>query len=313
MIAEQLRQADVRAVLGDEEEVVGHLAARRQVAAHLGHPLDVAAQVDLLLEERLARRAVLVGLVRMADRVPLGQFVGRDQIGHGNHLAMNRRLVQRFPTATGGNLAEAPRRANLCGVQDRNAGDVDNFLELGLLHWLVAPSFESPPVRLGISWYRVPDDSSDADGKHDEYLDPTSESGAALRPLDPRLYDGLASVVASGERSIESLGVAGVLPFDARMFDDELTFAGLETRTERAAFRVDWLSRALAELAGCAVVYFDPDNGLRRSDHKRPRGVPRRSSTPISTSSPRSSGAARASSFPTTSTRRTRSASRSGA
>jgi len=167
------------------------------------------------------------------------------------------------------------RRANLCGVQDRNAGDVDNFLELGLLHWLVAPSFESPPVRLGISWYRVPDDSSDADGEHDEYLDPTSESGAALRPLDPRLYDGLASVVASGERSVAALGAAGVLPFDARMFGDELTFAGLGTRAERAAFRVDWLSRALAELAGCAVVYFDPDNGLRRSDHKRPPWRPK--------------------------------------
>jgi len=154
-------------------------------------------------------------------------------------------------------------------VQDRYAGDVDDYLELGLLRWLVAPSFESPPVRLGILWYRVPDESPATDSEHVEYLDPSTESGAALRPLDPRLYDGLASVVASGDRSVAALAAAGVLPMDTRTFDDELTFAGQEGRTERAAFRVDWLSRALAELAGCAVVFVDPDGGLRRSDHKR--------------------------------------------
>lgn len=183
--------------------------------------------------------------------------------------------VTEYRRATSRKPRRAPSRANLCVVQDRNAGDVDNFLELGLLHWLVAPSFESPPVRLGVSWYRVADESGDADGRHDEYLDPASESGAALRPLDPRLYDGLASVAASSERSVEALGASGVLPFDARMFDEELTFAGLETRTERAAFRVGWLSRALAELAGCALVYFDPDKGLRRSDDKKPSWRPK--------------------------------------
>jgi hypothetical protein len=157
----------------------------------------------------------------------------------------------------------------VCGVQDRNAGDVGNFLELGLLNWLVAPSFESPPVRLGIVWYRVADDGTEPGGKRDKYLDPTTKEGAALHRLDPRLHDGLASVVASGERSVEALGIAGVLPHDTRTFSDELTFAGLETKAERAAYRADWLERAQAEVADCAIVYVDPDDGLRRSDHKR--------------------------------------------
>jgi len=54
-------------------------------------------------------------------------------------------------------------------------------------------------------------------------------------------------------------------------------FALLEVlgRTERAAFRVDWLSRALAALAGSAVVFVDPDRGLRRSDHKKPSWRPK--------------------------------------
>ena len=160
-------------------------------------------------------------------------------------------------------------------VQDRYAGDVGDFLKLGLLRWLVAPSFESPPVRLGIVWYRVADESHNADGKHVKYLDPNSKSGAALRPLDPRLYDGLAAVVESGHRSVEALEEAGVLPIDVRTFGDELTFAGLPAGPDRAAFRADWLARAQEELAACAVVFVDPDNGLRRSDHKNPSSHPK--------------------------------------
>ena len=160
-------------------------------------------------------------------------------------------------------------------VQNRYAGDVGDFLKLGLLRWLVAPSFDSPPVRLGIVWYRVADESPDADGKPVKYLDPNSKSGAALRPLDPRLYDGLASVVESGQRSVETLEEAGVLPIDVRTFDEELTFEGLPTEPDRAAFRADWLTRAQAELAACAVVFVDPDSGLRRSDHKNPSSHPK--------------------------------------
>ncbi len=155
-------------------------------------------------------------------------------------------------------------------------GDVGDFLKLGLLRWLVAPSFDAPPMRLGIVWYRVPDESHNADGKHVKYLDPMSKAGAALRPLDPELYDGLASIVASGERTVERLELvdeleeAGVLPIDVRTFNEELSFAGLDTKAERAAFRADWSERAREELATCSLVFVDPDNGLRRSDHAKP-------------------------------------------
>ena len=155
-------------------------------------------------------------------------------------------------------------------MQNRYVGDVGDFFKLGLLRWLVAPSFDAPPMRLGIVWYRVADESHNADGKHVKYLDPTTKAGAALRPLDPELYDRLAALVGSGARTLEALEDAGVLPIDVRTFDDELTFDGLETKAERAAFRADWLTRARDELASCSLVFVDPDNGVRRSDHKNP-------------------------------------------
>ena len=61
-------------------------------------------------------------------------------------------------------------------MQDRYGGDLSDFLKLGLSRWLVAPSFEVPPNRLGVVWYLTPDESHNADGKHVAYLDPESES-----------------------------------------------------------------------------------------------------------------------------------------
>jgi len=155
-------------------------------------------------------------------------------------------------------------------VQDRYAGDVGDFLTFGLLRWMVAPSFDAPPHRLGVVWYRVPDETHNADGKHVTYLDPASRSGAALRPLDPDLYDRLAQMMATGERSIERVEQAGVLPSDVRTFNDLLTFDGMDqsTKPHRAERRADWVARAQAAMTNCSVVFVDPDNGVRRSDHK---------------------------------------------
>ena len=157
-------------------------------------------------------------------------------------------------------------------MQDRYAGDVGDFLTFGLLRWLVAPSFDAPPHRLGVVWYRVPDESHNADGKHVKYLDPTTKLGRALRPLDPDLYDRLASMMATGERSIARVEEAGALPVDARTFNELLTFDGMDpsTKVHRAERRSAWLRRAEAAMEECAIVFVDPDNGMRRSDHQTP-------------------------------------------
>jgi len=156
-------------------------------------------------------------------------------------------------------------------MQDRYAGDLGDFLKLGLLRWLAAPSDETP-VRLGVVWFLAPEESHNADGRHVAYLDPTTPAGRALRPLDPDLYDRLAAMVAEGNRSVVGLEARGVLPAGSRTFADRLDLRDLapSARTARVDRRRRWLDAAAAATADCSLVFFDPDNGVRRSDHSTP-------------------------------------------
>ena len=154
-------------------------------------------------------------------------------------------------------------------MQNRYAGDLGDFLKLGLLRWLVAPTVDAPPHRLGVVWYLAPDESHNADGKHVAYLDPQSAAGRQLRPLDPDLYDRLAAMVAGGERSVAQIEASGVLPAGSRTFGEVLQFGDLKpsATAARVERRRAWVRGALRATADCSVVFVDPDNGLRRSDH----------------------------------------------
>src|SRR6056297_640624 len=157
-------------------------------------------------------------------------------------------------------------------VQDRYAGDLGDFLKLGLLRWLAAPSSDAPPHRLGVVWYLTPDETHNADGKHVAYLVPESTAGRQLRLLDADLYDRLATMVRGGERSVARLEAHGVLPAGSRTFGEVLHFADLGpgARSDRISRRGAWLCAAHRATADCSVVFVDPDNGLRRSDHSMP-------------------------------------------
>jgi hypothetical protein len=138
-------------------------------------------------------------------------------------------------------------------VQDRYAGDVGDFLNFGLLRLL----FDDSDLRLGIVWYHVADETHNGDGKHISYLQTDNAIGRQLRSLDPDLHDRLGAVVRSGARSIAALERSGALP------------AGTVTFRERLGpnDRPGWLVRATAAMADRDVVFVDPDNGIRRSDH----------------------------------------------
>ncbi len=154
-------------------------------------------------------------------------------------------------------------------MQDRKAGDVGDFMKLGLLRWLSAPTPFASRHRLGVIWYRVPDQRHDADGEHIGYLDPSSTAGRDLRPLDPDLYDRLRSMVAAGKRSVASLAACGALPAATRYFDHVLSFADLEPsdRAERIVRRERWFHEAMVAVDSCSLVFVDPENGLRHDDH----------------------------------------------
>jgi len=169
-------------------------------------------------------------------------------------------------------LQIASCRADDLVMQDRYAGDVGDFMKLGLLRWLVAPTPFAPQHHLGVIWYRVPDQSHNADGKHTGYLDPSSEAGQDLRPLDPELYDHLRTMVASGNRSVASIAACGALPAATRYYDGVLDFSGLASsdRTSRIVRRERWFHEAMVAVDSCSLVFVDPDNGLRRDDHAVP-------------------------------------------
>ena len=79
-------------------------------------------------------------------------------------------------------------------MQDRYAGDVGDFLKLGLLRALTA-GVDAP--RLGVNWYRTADESHNADGKHIGYLEPSNRHHRTLRACDPDLMARLDGVVRS--------------------------------------------------------------------------------------------------------------------
>ena len=160
-------------------------------------------------------------------------------------------------------------------MQDRYAGDLGDFLKLGLLRHLVDRAGFEAPLSLGVVWYRTANESHNADGKHVAYLAPGHSAGLRLRSLDPDLFDRLASFVHRGNRSILELEKSDVLPAGAATHSDLLYLQDVASwdRRGRIARRDAWLDRALAATASCDVVFADPDNGIRRTDHKARRHV----------------------------------------
>jgi hypothetical protein len=139
-------------------------------------------------------------------------------------------------------------------MQDRYAGDIGDFVKLGLLRAL------SPGRQLGIAWYRFPDESHNGDGRHVGYLDRGSDDAA----LDPELHAHLRDVTL-GARSISSLlpvlhGVASS--------DESLDVSEVSLR-DRRDWRRRWFARVLEDLSGCDIVFADPDNGIIDDDDKR--------------------------------------------
>ncbi len=162
-------------------------------------------------------------------------------------------------------------------MQDQQAGGVGDFLKLGLLRWLVAPSPFAPEANLGVVWYRVSDESDDADGEQLSYLDPSSEMGQDLRPLDPDLYDRLRPFASTGRPRIGSIASCGALPTGTRYFDRMLSFADLERfdHNERIVRRERWFHEAMVSVDSCSLVLLDPDNGLWSDGFSIPADVGR--------------------------------------
>jgi hypothetical protein len=144
-------------------------------------------------------------------------------------------------------------------VQDRYAGDIGDFVKLGLLRAI------SPGYALGLAWYHVPDEGHNDDGRHIGYTAQPETYSA----LDPYLFKHLGVVVV-GDRKIASLLPA--LP-SATITSQTLDVAGVPFH-QRRQWRQVWFSKVLTDLEGCDLIFADPDNGLvDDSDHRKGKAV----------------------------------------
>jgi hypothetical protein len=142
-------------------------------------------------------------------------------------------------------------------MQNRYAGDVGDFMKLGLIRYLAARRSDGRSgLTMGLNWYLAPDEGHNADGKHITYLDPCNRYHHGLSACDPALMRCLARVVVH-DRSVTALEASGALPAASSTYVEMLDPAA------GAAARRQWHRRALAALAGVDVAFVDPDNGIR--------------------------------------------------
>ena len=153
-------------------------------------------------------------------------------------------------------------------MQDRYAGDVGDFVKLGLLRAI------APGRKLGVAWYRYPDEGHNGDGRHIGYLQDRDQK---LARLDPKLFEHLNGVVRTA-RSIRSL-----LPVlgDTRSSDEALDVTKVPV-LKRRGWRASWFDRVMGDLDGCDLVFADPDNGLTDDDDRRKGRATFGKSMPIS-------------------------------
>lgn len=150
-------------------------------------------------------------------------------------------------------------------MQDRYAGDVGDFVKLGLLRAL------SSGRQLGVAWYRYPDEDHNGDGRHITYLDQPHR----YEHLDAPLFRHLQNITREA-RSINSL--LPVLP--GVISSDEIVDSSMISPRERRAWRTAWFNRVIEELSSCDLVFADPDNGIiddgdwRKGRAKRGKQMP---------------------------------------
>ena len=163
-------------------------------------------------------------------------------------------------------------------MQDRYVGDIGDFGKYGLLRHLTGmTSHELPkdPLRLGVVWYRFPDENDKPDGKFTKYLCENASNSESLKTCDPDLYDALHEIVyVKKKRDILEVQGGGILPKDTKYFAQGLSFPAEEPSDRRIQRRNDWLIGALRATTASDLVFVDPDNGITETIEPPLRGGP---------------------------------------
>lgn len=142
-------------------------------------------------------------------------------------------------------------------MQDRYVGDIGDYVKYGLLRAICGTR------RLGVAWYLHPDVGPPGDGKHTAYLQHPDE----WRHLETELFDALKELIPD-RRSVANIQESGILG-DAAFAADRLAVSGVKAHA-REHWRRRWFNRIKRQLAGCHLVFADPDNGLVSDARFRP-------------------------------------------
>ncbi len=143
-------------------------------------------------------------------------------------------------------------------MKDQYVGDVGDFGKYGLLRFLLKEGFN-----LGVNWYHTKNSSKSNDGNVRKYIDRPGD----FSDFDPQLFRLLEGVQSEDERRIRNIETRGVLP-NTTFFGDILDTEGM-IKWDKLLTRCRWHERALVKLAGCELIFADPDNGLStESDEK---------------------------------------------
>jgi hypothetical protein len=149
-------------------------------------------------------------------------------------------------------------------MQDRYVGDAGDYAKYALLNALAGD--ERAPLHLGVLWYLFPDEGHNGDGRHIAYL-----QQPIMAQRDPETHARLKNLVTSGQRSVDAVQRAGLLPPGTAYHSALAATAG--TPVERATYRAGWFRDGLAALKAADLLFFDPDNGietpsLKKSDYR---------------------------------------------
>lgn len=135
-------------------------------------------------------------------------------------------------------------------MQDRYVGDIGDYAKYSLLNALAEGQ------KLGVAWYKFPNEMHNSDGKHVSYLDNPEE----WADRDSTVFNSLNEIVKNKGRSLYAVQKAGFL--NCTTFADEILSHQSNDSRMRATWRKSWFQRVRKQLSECSLVFADPDNGL---------------------------------------------------
>ena len=149
-------------------------------------------------------------------------------------------------------------------MQEKYLGDTPDFAKYALLKALCGSD-----LRLGINWYlTLPHEVDGIDNKDGETRHHASSS-KSYRAIDQTLWEQLENFQHSDDRSISTFESSKVLPLRTKYFSEPLSFAGLQSKSEKLQARSDWVQRGLRKLKNTDLVFIDPDTGMEIPSKER--------------------------------------------